>query len=100
MELQDETKFVSISKEADNVILRGDFAVRPPSNFAATSVRPSPDFAATILYYALIRLIMETTYGFSQNASKAYDFVVFILPDYTNKSISRKVRTKHLQLDC
>jgi hypothetical protein len=39
----------------------------------------------TILYYALIRLIMETTYGFSQNASKTYDFVVFILPDYTNK---------------
>jgi hypothetical protein len=54
----------------------------------------------TILYYSLIRLIMETTYGFSQNASKAYYFVVFILPDYTKRSISTKVRTKHLQLDC
>jgi hypothetical protein len=54
----------------------------------------------TILYSSLIRLIMETTYGFSQNAFKAYYFVFIIIPDYTNKSISTKVRTKHLQLDC
>jgi hypothetical protein len=47
MELQEETESVSTSEDADNVILRGDFVVRPPSDFAATSVRPSPDFAAT-----------------------------------------------------
>jgi hypothetical protein len=47
MELQEETESVSTSEDADNVILRGDFAVRPPPDFAATSVRPSPDFAAT-----------------------------------------------------
>ena len=54
----------------------------------------------TILYYSLIRLIMETIYGFSQNASKADYFAVFILPALTNKGRSSKGRTKHLQLGC
>jgi hypothetical protein len=47
MELQEETESVSTSEDAENVILRGDFAVRPPSNYTATSVSSSPNFAAT-----------------------------------------------------
>jgi hypothetical protein len=47
MELQEETESVSISEDADNVLLRGDFAVRPQPDFAATGVRPPPNFAAT-----------------------------------------------------
>jgi hypothetical protein len=47
IELQEETESVSTSEDADNVILRGDFAVLPLSDFAATSVCPLPDFAAT-----------------------------------------------------
>jgi hypothetical protein len=47
MELQEETESVSTSEDGEDVFLRGDFAVRPPTNFTATSVRPSPDFAAT-----------------------------------------------------
>jgi hypothetical protein len=51
MELQEETESVSTAEdETDNVILRGDFAVRPLPDFAATSVRPSPDFAATSVH--------------------------------------------------
>jgi hypothetical protein len=50
MELQEENESVSTSEDAENVMLRGDFAVRPPSDFAATSVRPSPDFAATSVH--------------------------------------------------
>jgi hypothetical protein len=47
MELQEETESVSTFEDANNVILRGDFAVHPPPDFASTSVRMSPDFAAT-----------------------------------------------------
>jgi hypothetical protein len=35
MELQEETKSVSTTEDADNVILRGDYAVRPSSDLTA-----------------------------------------------------------------
>jgi hypothetical protein len=44
MELQEETESVFTSEDADNVLLRGDFAVRPSPDFAATSVRPPVGF--------------------------------------------------------
>jgi hypothetical protein len=47
MELQEETESVSTAEDADNVILRGDSAVRPPSDLTATSVRPPSDSAAS-----------------------------------------------------
>jgi hypothetical protein len=47
MELQEETESVSIAEDADNVILRGDSAVRPPSDLTANSVRPPSDSTAT-----------------------------------------------------
>jgi hypothetical protein len=47
MELQEENESVSTTEDADNVILRGDSAVRPPSNFTATSVRPPSNPAAS-----------------------------------------------------
>jgi hypothetical protein len=42
MELQEETESVSTAEDTDNVILRGDSVVRPPSDSAASSVRPPP----------------------------------------------------------
>jgi hypothetical protein len=47
MKLQEETGSVSTAEDADNVILRGDSAVRPSSDFTATSVRPPSDSAAS-----------------------------------------------------
>jgi hypothetical protein len=47
MELQEVTKSVSTSEDADNVILRVDSAVRPPSDLTATSLRPPSDSAAS-----------------------------------------------------
>jgi hypothetical protein len=40
MELQEETESVATSEDANNVLLRADFAVRPSPNFAATSIHP------------------------------------------------------------
>jgi hypothetical protein len=47
MELQEETESVSTAEDADKVILRGDYAVRQPSDLTATSVRPPSDSAAS-----------------------------------------------------
>jgi hypothetical protein len=47
MELQEETKSVSTAEDGEDVILRGDPAVRPSSNLTATSVRPPSDSAAS-----------------------------------------------------
>jgi hypothetical protein len=47
MELQEETGSVSTSEDADNVLLRGDSAMRPLSDSTATSVRPPSDSVAT-----------------------------------------------------
>jgi hypothetical protein len=46
MELQEETESVSTAKDGEDVILRGDSAVRPPSNSTATIVRPPSNSAA------------------------------------------------------
>jgi hypothetical protein len=47
MELEEETESVSTAKDAANVILRGDSAVRPPSDLTATSVRSPSDSAVS-----------------------------------------------------
>jgi hypothetical protein len=47
MELQEETESVSTTKDAEDVILRGDSAVHPPSNSTATIIRPPFDSAAS-----------------------------------------------------
>jgi hypothetical protein len=47
MELQEETKSVSTAEDTDNVILRGDSAVRPLFDLNANSVRPPSDSAAS-----------------------------------------------------
>jgi hypothetical protein len=47
MELQEETEFVSTAEDAEDVILRGDSAVRPRSDSAATSICPPSDSTTT-----------------------------------------------------
>jgi hypothetical protein len=47
MELQEETESVSTAEDAEDVILRGDSAVHPPSDSTVTSARPLSDSAAS-----------------------------------------------------
>jgi hypothetical protein len=47
MELQEETESVSTAEDGEDVILRGDSAVRPLSNLTATSIRPPSNSAAS-----------------------------------------------------
>jgi hypothetical protein len=47
MELQEETESVSTAEDGEDVFLRGDSVVRPPSDSTATSVRPPFDSAAS-----------------------------------------------------
>jgi hypothetical protein len=47
MELQEETESVSTAGDGEDVILKGNTVVHPPSDLTATSVRPPYDSAAT-----------------------------------------------------
>jgi hypothetical protein len=47
MELQEETESVSTAEDGEDVILRGDSAVCPPSDLTATSVHPLSESAAS-----------------------------------------------------
>jgi hypothetical protein len=47
MELQEETESVFTAEDGEDAILRGDSAVRPPSDSTVTSIRPPSDSAAS-----------------------------------------------------
>jgi hypothetical protein len=56
MELQEENESVSTAEDTDNVSLRGQSTVPPPSDFTAPSVHPPSNLTATS-----VRLPLENT---------------------------------------